>query len=137
MKPTSFVDEPLLRQLERALDVMSQRQQLVASNIANVDTPHYRTVDIDFDKALSRALDGSSDRLTAKRTQIGHMASHAEPGAPVAREVQGLPVRNDGNNVSLEREMMALRSIRGKYKVAATVARKRFDQIKSALSEGR
>jgi flagellar basal-body rod protein FlgB len=94
-------------------------------------------VDIDFDKALSRALDGSSDRLTAKRTQIGHMASHAEPGAPVAREVQGLPVRNDGNNVSLEREMMALRSIRGKYKVAATVARKRFGQIKSALSEGR
>jgi flagellar basal-body rod protein FlgB len=137
MKPTNFVDEPLLRQLERALDVMSQRQQLVASNIANVDTPRYRTVDIDFDRALSRALDASTDRTAARRTLDGHLTSDAHAAPPASQEVSGLPVRNDGNNVSLEREMMALRSIRGKYRVATTVARKRLDQIRAALSEGR
>jgi flagellar basal-body rod protein FlgB len=136
MDPTSFVKEPLLDQIERALDVMSRRQQLVASNVANVDTPRYKTVDIEFDRALARALEGGS-RSSAEQSEPGHMTGGSRSSDPIAHEVTGLPVRNDGNNVSLEREMMALRSIRGKYRVAAVVARKRLQQIHSALGGGR
>jgi len=137
MDPTSFVKEPLLDQIERALGVMSRRQQLVASNVANVDTPRYRTVDVDFERALSRALEDDGSRTGMAMSEPGHMAGGAREADPVAHEVGGLPVRNDGNNVSLEREMMALRSIRGKYRVATVVARKRLQQIHSALGGGR
>lgn len=137
MKPTTFVNEPLFDQIERALDVMSQRQQLVASNVANVDTPRYRTLDIDFDRALSRALRSEGDRLPMRRTDPAHGTGQTTQAGPTPHEVKGLPVRNDGNNVSLEREMMALRSIRRKYRVATVVARKRFEQINAALRGGR
>lgn len=122
MLPDRWMNEPLLRQMERALDVMSHRQRLVASNIANVDTPGFKTVDLDFDRALTRALEGAGD---------------GETTSPAGREVEGLAVRNDGNNVSLEREMLALREIRGKYRVATTVVRKRLSQLNAAISEGR
>jgi flagellar basal-body rod protein FlgB len=122
MLPDRWMNEPLLRQMERVLDVMSHRQRLVASNIANVDTPGFKTVDLDFDRALVRALEEAGEEKTT---------------SPAGREVEGLPVRNDGNNVSLEREMLALREIRGKYRVATTVVRKRLSQLNAAIREGR
>jgi flagellar basal-body rod protein FlgB len=42
--------------LERAMDVSWFRQQLIANNIANVDTPQYKREDIDFQKTLANAL---------------------------------------------------------------------------------
>lgn len=111
----------LLARMERALDVASRRQQLTAANVANVDTPGYRTKDIDFDEALQRAV------------------RELEPveRAGTVRTVRGLTIRNDGNNVSPEREMLALAETRLRYETAAAVARLRLRQLRSALSEGR
>ncbi|MBP7149146.1 MAG: flagellar biosynthesis protein FlgB [Acidobacteria bacterium] len=109
-----------LNQLEHALDTMSRRQSVVASNVANIDTPGYRTRDMDFDKALAAAMDGRADGVAAR-----------------ARELRGLPVRNDGNNVNLDREMMALGEIRGRYEAATTLLRYRLRQLRSAISDGR
>jgi flagellar basal-body rod protein FlgB len=72
--------------LERYMDLLSARQRLVASNIANADTPGYHTQDIDFASELRNAAGG----------------------APQAIEAPGLSVKNDGNNVSLDREARLL-----------------------------
>ena len=58
------------------MDLISSRQKLVASNIANADTPGYHTRDFDFQSAFQDAIGG---------------------GAPHSLEVEGLPVKNDGN----------------------------------------
>ena len=78
--------QPIAGQLERYMDLLSSRQKLVASNIANADTPGYRTQDIDFQSEFLNATGG----------------------APRATEVTGLPVQNDSNNVSLDRETRLL-----------------------------
>ena len=75
--------QPVAGQLERYMDLLSARQKLVASNIANADTPGYHTQDIDFQSEFLNATGGP----------------------PHATDVAGLPVKNDGNNVSLDREV--------------------------------
>src|ERR1035441_6112858 len=74
---TNSMLDRLAGQLERYMDLLSARQKLVASNIANADTPGYQTRDIDFQSEFQSALGG----------------------APQTVEVTGLQMKNDGNNV--------------------------------------
>ena len=113
---------PLIDSMSRALNVMSRRQQLIASNVANVGTPGYQAVDVDFDRELRKAL--------------AETAGPRDGGAVVPARVRGLTARPDGNNVHLEREMAALAQTRGRYRVAALLIRMRFRQLTSALVGG-
>ncbi len=81
--------DPVSTQLDRYLTLVSQRQKLVASNIANADTPGYKTQDFDFESQLHAALQSPDD---------------AAPAPPTVSPVPGLRVKNDGNNVDLDRE---------------------------------
>jgi flagellar basal-body rod protein FlgB len=93
------------------MDLLSVRQKLVASNIANADTPGYHTQDIDF----------QSEYLTA----IGE--------TPQIREVSGLPIKNDGNNVSLDRESRLLAENDLRFQVASSLLRSEIHQVQSAI----
>src|SRR5262245_8625207 len=88
----SMIDTPMLASLGRFLDVTVFRHSLVTSNLANIDTPGYRTRDINFRQELERA-DGNLQYASQ---------------APVVRRPQGMIERPDGNNVSLERESLLL-----------------------------
>jgi flagellar basal-body rod protein FlgB len=105
--------------LEHYLDLLAFRQQLVTSNVANVDTPGYRTRDIDFRAELQRAL-----------------ANDAKSG-PHVRFVSGLVERPDGNNVSLDREGLALAQIQLQFHVGVQLLREQFHQLQIAINEGK
>ena len=79
---------PIMQLLQGYLKVTSDRQQLIASNIANVDTPGYHTKDINFQTAMQQVTDEGDD------VQF----------TPASSEVPGLPERPDGNNVNVDRE---------------------------------
>ena len=102
--------------LEGYMDTLSARQKLVASNIANADTPGYKTLDLDFSSAYQSALDGAT---------------------PKAEQVQGLPVKSDGNNVSLDREARMLAENALRFSVASSLLKSQFRTLKSAIDEGR
>jgi flagellar basal-body rod protein FlgB len=101
-------------QLERYMDLLSARQKLVASNIANADTPGHRTQDFDF----------QSEFL------------HATGGAPHAGEVAGLAVKNDGNNVSLDREARLLAENALRFQVASQLMKMHISVVRSAIQGG-
>jgi flagellar basal-body rod protein FlgB len=107
--------DPIAGDLERYMDLLSSRQKLVASNIANADTPGYLTQDIDFESEFQNAKGLS----------------------PSAVEVSGLPVRNDGNNVNLDRESRLLAENALRFQVASSLLRSDFQTIKSAIDEGK
>ena len=107
--------QPVAGQLERYMDLLSARQKLVATNIANADTPGYRTQDIDF----------QSEFL------------HATGGAPRAVGVNDLPVKNDGNNVSLDREARLLSENALRFQVASQLMKSQIRVVRSAIQEGR
>lgn len=95
----------------QALRIRDQRQQVLASNIANADTPHYKARDLDFNAALQQALGGSAPagagvRLatTAPGHQAGRSGLAAEAGLPYRTPAQGSV---DGNTVDIDAERAA------------------------------
>jgi flagellar basal-body rod protein FlgB len=103
--------------LEKYMDVLAARQKTVASNIANVDTPGYKTKDIDFQSEFESLLNGSSS-------------------GPAAQEVSGLKVKNDGNNVNLDREARLLSENSIRFTAATNLLKSQFRVLKSAIKEG-
>ena len=112
----------LPNRIERYLDVLSARQRQVAANIATADTPGYHTRDLDFQSELQR--------------QIQSASASARP-LPVLHEVAGLPVRNDGNNVSLDREARLLAENALRFNVASNLLRSQIRMVKTAIDEGK
>ncbi len=103
-------------QLEHYLDLVSSRQKLVASNIANADTPGYRTQDLDFASELENAIPGSS---------------------PAIHEVSGLKTKNDGNNVSVDRESRLLAENAMRFNIATQILKGEIHSLKNAIEEGK
>ena len=115
-----LIDSPALRLLGASLDVNAYRQALISSNMANVDTPGYRTQDIDFHKTLANA-----------REEAG------APLSPIAHKVQGLIERPDGNNVNADREGLLLANTQLRFRLSAQLVKGEFRKILSAINEGR
>jgi flagellar basal-body rod protein FlgB len=102
--------------LERYMDLLSMRQKVVASNIANADTPGFKTKDLNFQSEFASALSGSQ---------------------PQASEVVGLPVKNDGNNVSLDREARLLAENALRFNLATSLIKGQIRMVKEAIQEGK
>ncbi len=108
--------ESVAANLESYLTLLSVRQKLVASNIANADTPGYRTKDVSFDSEL--------------RAAAGELG-------PQVFEPTGLYMKNDGNNVSIDRESRLLAENALRFNVAANLIRSELRQVRAAIDEGR
>ena len=102
--------------LESYLDLLSVRQKLIASNIANVDTPGYKTRDVDFQTEFQSLMDGGQSHAT---------------------EVTGLKTNNDGNNVSLDREARLLSENGVRFSAVSQLLRGQIRLMKSAIDEGK
>jgi len=109
------VIDNLTNSLETYMDLTSMRQKLVSSNIANADTPGYKTQDFDFQTSLQSMLNG---------------------GMPQQDSVQGLETKNDGNNVDLDREARLLAENAMRFNVAASLMKSSIQQVKEAIKEG-
>jgi flagellar basal-body rod protein FlgB len=107
---------PLSNNLQQYMDLLSARQKLVASNIANADTPGYKTRDIDF--------------------QFEFM-SLAEGARPHVLEVSGMVSKNDGNNVNMDRETRLLAENALRFNVASSLLRAQIREVRSAIQEGK
>jgi flagellar basal-body rod protein FlgB len=116
----SVMDTSQVVLIERFLDLATVRQSLLVSNIANIDTPGYRTQDIDFHSELDLAL--------AEDPSV--------PVMPMVRQVPGLISRPDGNNVSVDREGLLLAELQLKYQAAVTAMKAEFALVQYAIREG-
>ena len=102
--------------LERYMDLLSARQKLVASNVANADTPGYKTQDIDFQFEFMSLVKGQ---------------------APQIIQPDGLAEKPDGNNVSMDREMRLLAEDAIRFNLASTLVRGQIKSIRNAIEEGK
>jgi flagellar basal-body rod protein FlgB len=91
---------------QSALNLRAARQELIASNIANADTPNYKAKDIDFASALQGAMSGEGAKLQMATTADSHLrdgSGETVLGAPVLyRSV--LQPSADGNTVDMDVE---------------------------------
>jgi flagellar basal-body rod protein FlgB len=123
----SMIDTPLMGGLERVLDLSAFRHQVIATNLANVDTPGYRTRDLrPFAGEIEQAMTGGEPSLTFATQSF----------TPVAHEIRGLLERPDGNNVSVERESLLLAQNQLRFQVAVQFLKAEFHRLSSAINGG-
>jgi len=118
--------------LEAALDVRSDRHKVIAANIANMDTPGYKAMEIDFRKVLEAQ---TGEGVTLVTTNPGHIrldgAAETRPmtGGAAGGSVQGL----DENTVNVEQEMVKIAENTLMYNASAQILNGRFRQLKDAM----
>ena len=118
----------MLSTLESYVKLSSSREQLISSNMANVDTPGYHTKDINFERELKRAMDHST-------SQVSFDGSSADL-TPASVEVSGLIERPDGNNVDLDREGMMLAQTQLQHQMGIQLIKHHFHGLLSAINGG-
>jgi flagellar basal-body rod protein FlgB len=132
-----------LRFNETALNLRAQRQQLLASNIANADTPNYKARDIDFAKTLEGAMANKTTSVKPvemARTSAGHIAGTA----PGEQGIGGSPVQYrtptqgsvDGNTVDLDVERTQFTDNGIRYEAGITAINGQLKALLAAIQPG-
>ncbi len=113
------------------LQGLSQRQQAIGTNIANIDTPGYQRQEVSFEAELQQATFGNSILVT---TDPKHIAA---PGSKAAMNMQTAEAlsspRLDQNNVSIDQEMLGLSDTQMRYSTAATALTNKIATIREAI----
>jgi len=106
-------------QIGRYLDLANSEIRLTTANMANIDTPGYSAVGMDFEAEMREALDG---------------VDRGRPARPVrVSEVDGLVARPDGNDVSMDRESLKLAEAQLKFKVGVALLRENNQMVMDAI----
>ena len=126
--------------METALNARVQRQDMIASNIANIDTPNYKARDIDFESALiekTKQMYGKNDvqELQLTKTNDKHMSSSStvENFRPTVYTRDTNVVRNDGNTVDLDIETTELSKNAVMFNALTAALKKNSQIFKSVL----
>lgn len=130
---------PLFNLMKTRLNYLSERQEVLARNVANADTPGYKAQDIappDFRKLLAAAApSGSAARpMRMAQTQGGHMAATAAGGGaqPVIRPITD-ELNPSGNNVVIEEEMSRIATNQSQYVMTMNLYAKAIAMFKTAI----
>jgi flagellar basal-body rod protein FlgB len=98
--------------LQKGLDAAQLRHDVIANNIANIDTPGFKQSNVEFESYMKEALGGGGG-FEAKRTRPEHITFDGEEAAPKVVVDDSTTMRMDGNNVDIDKQMadMAKNSI--------------------------
>lgn len=121
----------------QALNVRTERQQMIAANIANADTPHYKARDIDFGKALQGALAGRGDGLTVARTAPGHLPGLSVGASPELMFRTETQSAVDGNTVEMDVERAQFSDNAIRYEAGLTFVTGRLKGLIDAMQSSR
>ena len=123
--------------IEKSLNAYSTRANAIADNIANVNTPNYKRKDVQFENLLEEALEDSGSSLEGLSTNEKHFDISKK------MKLEGLSaklilenstsMRNDGNNVDIEKEQAEFAKNNIRYQLATTRMSQKFNVLKSVI----
>ena len=135
---SSWINDSMMQNLERALDLRLKRQELLASNVANVDTPDYQPVDLAFEGALAQAMEeGDKAAAGMARTHGQHATGVTGQQFAPAEVVERPDVVGslDGNGVDLDKELTRFAENKTRFDVTAESTRRRFVILNYVISQ--
>lgn len=120
---------------QAALALRARRTELLATNLANADTPNYKARDVDFRQALA-AAGAPGARLPMLATQAGHIATAGEGAAPGEQLQYRVPLAPslDGNTVDAQLEQAAFAENAVRYQATLTFLNARFRSLMTAIT---
>ena len=124
-------DVAVVEALRRQLTIAATKQAVAASNLANAETPGYKTREVRFDDLLDKGL---SHATQPAATHSAHFQITESTAA--VQETAGLDPRRDGNNVELDRELLKMTEASGEFAQAQTALAAKFRLVRYAINEG-
>jgi flagellar basal-body rod protein FlgB len=121
-------DVDVINALRRQMTIAAARQAASAGNLANVDTPNYKAVEVSFADTLDAAQVATNPR------HFGGAAKSTDVRNDV---VQDAPARRDGNTVVLDQELLKMSRAAGDFSAAQTALAAKFRLVRYAINEGR
>lgn len=124
-----------LQTVRAALDLRAYRQELLASNIANADTPHFKARDIDFKGALQSALAGRTDgSVKLAKTSPRHLGNGSgQPYDTAAKYRTEFQPNVDGNTVNMDVERAAFAENAMEVEALLTFIRGSLTSLQAAI----
>ena len=123
--------------LSRSLDLRSQRHSVIASNLANMDTPGYKPLELTFEKELQQAL--GLNGIQPIRTHQDHLPATAGEAAtiqPQLRPHREYALGNGSYQLDIDKEMAKLAQNSLAYEVTAQLINKKLAGLRLAIGEG-
>lgn len=130
--------------VQRSLDAAALNHKVISNNLANVDTPGFKRSSVIFNETLRKAMEakrGTTQHLALSRTDGRHLEIGAAPSLTeiepeLVTDVTS-SVRNDGNNVDIDREVALLTQNTVWYQTLAQITQMQFAGLRNAITEGR
>jgi len=116
----------------------SKQHQVLASNIANMDTPNYKAFELVIEEEMAKNP-RSPNSLNLARTNVSHLPVNTQPLDKVKLKLADPPefsLRGDGNTVDVDKTMGDLAENTLLYKTAAQIISKKFQGLNSAIKGG-
>lgn len=113
------IESTLGEQISRYLDLANDQAKLTAGNMANIDTPGFKTMGMDFEAEMRKAMNQVDSGQPATNVSV--------------TKVDGLITRPDGNNVSMDRESLNMAEAQLKFKTGVALLRIENQKIMDAI----
>ena len=136
--PTDGIFDKTISLLERSLDLRSLNHRVLASNIANMDTPNYKAFEVLVAQEMNRYTE-SAAKIPFVRTHANHLPDKTQPSNQVSLKAVKAPdfsLRGDGNTVDIERTMGNLAKNTLLYNTAVQLITKKFNGLKNVIKGG-
>lgn len=119
----------------QAMNLRTQRHQVLASNIANADTPHYKARDFNFQSAMENAMAGRANgSITLATTATGHLQGNGLGGGAALQFRTETQSAVDGNTVDMDVERSQISENALQYQIVSQLIGDTFKGMRSALA---
>lgn len=137
MSSSLFADDALSA-ASLALKGLASRQQVISSNIANVDTPGYSAREYDFETTLKRTMNSTVGNVSLMRNDSRHIAAKSSANANfmATSNRKGGSYREDGNNVDISTELIDMSETNIKYQAISQGISNKLLLLKSIAQGG-
>jgi flagellar basal-body rod protein FlgB len=128
--------DPTIQAIGAYMTRLSQREQIIASNVANINTPGFKTKDVSFYATMEELLsDNSLELRNSNSDQVANLALIPTRVQPF--EEQGLVTGANQNNVDLDNEMLKMSKTSFGYALISQMLKGKFRTLASSINEGR
>jgi len=128
----------MIQMADRGMTLSSRRMGLIASNLANIDTPNYRAQDFSFEEAFKQEMTALDGQFSPKTPAMPSYFTATAPaaGTPSASGAGTSYERNDLNDVSLDQQTMLLSKAQEMYQLSSNFAQLELRRLLGAIRDG-
>jgi len=129
---------PMLQMMDRSMTLATRRMTLIAGNLANIDTPGFKTRDFSFEDAFKAEMARLDGQMSPSSTRPLPSYFPDSTSALAAGTTAGTPAfeRNDLNDVNLDQQTMELAKTQNIYQMASNFAQAELRRVLGAIRDG-